>query len=102
MSTSRGNVVDPWEVIDTHGADAFRWYYLSSQQPWAGYRFSADTVGESLRQFLLTLWNTYSFFVLYANAEGPRGRMTLAERRARRRRPRPLGRLAAAGADRGR
>jgi isoleucyl-tRNA synthetase len=69
MSTSRGNVVDPWEVIDTHGADAFRWYYLSSQQPWSGYRFSADTVGESLRQFLLTLWNTYSFFVLYANAE---------------------------------
>jgi isoleucyl-tRNA synthetase len=70
MSTSRGNVVDPWKVIDTHGADAFRWYYLSSQQPWAGYRFSADTVGESLRRFLLTLWNTYSFFVLYANAEG--------------------------------
>ena len=69
MSTSRGNVVDPWAVIDTHGADAFRWYYLSSQQPWAGYRFSAETVGESLRQFLLTLWNTYSFFVLYANAE---------------------------------
>jgi isoleucyl-tRNA synthetase len=69
MSTSRGNVVDPWQVIDTHGADAFRWYYLSSQQPWAGYRFSSETVGESLRQFLLTLWNTYSFFVLYANAE---------------------------------
>jgi isoleucyl-tRNA synthetase len=70
MSTSRGNVVDPWEVIDEHGADAFRWYYLSSQQPWAGYRFSSETVGESLRQFLLTLWNTYSFFVLYANADG--------------------------------
>jgi len=70
MSTSRGNVVDPWEVIDSHGADAFRWYYLSSQQPWTGYRFSADTVGESLRQFLLTLWNTYSFWVLFANADG--------------------------------
>jgi isoleucyl-tRNA synthetase len=70
MSTSRGNVVDPWEVLDAHGADAFRWYYLSSQQPWAGYRFSADAVGESLRQFMLTLWNTYSFFVLYANADG--------------------------------
>ncbi len=70
MSTSRGNVVDPWGVLETHGADAFRWYYLSSQQPWAGYRFSAETVGESVRQFLLTLWNTYAFFVLYANAEG--------------------------------
>ena len=69
MSTSRGNVVDPWEVLDAHGADAFRWYSLSSQQPWAGYRFSAEAVGDSLRQFMLTLWNTYSFLVLYANAE---------------------------------
>ncbi len=68
MSKSRGNVVDPWEVIATHGADAFRWYYLTAQQPWAGYRFSLETVGESVRQFLLTLWNTYSFWVLYANA----------------------------------
>src|SRR5262249_22116699 len=70
MSKSRGNVVDPWDVIGTHGADAFRWYYLATQQPWAGYRFSVETVGEAVRQFLLTLWNTYSFFVLYANADG--------------------------------
>jgi isoleucyl-tRNA synthetase len=70
MSKSRGNVVAPWDVIDTHGADAFRWYYFTSQQPWSGYRFSVDTVGESVRKFLLTLWSTYRFYVLYANADG--------------------------------
>ncbi|MEX0993828.1 MAG: isoleucine--tRNA ligase [Solirubrobacterales bacterium] len=69
MSKSRGNVVAPWDVINAHGADAFRWYYFTSQQPWSGYRFSVDTVGESVRKFLLTLWNTYSFYVLYANVD---------------------------------
>jgi isoleucyl-tRNA synthetase len=69
MSKSRGNVVDPWEVFDAHGADGFRWYLLSTQQPWSSYRFSSEAVGDAVRQFLLTLWNTYSFFVLYANAE---------------------------------
>jgi isoleucyl-tRNA synthetase len=73
MSKSRGNVVAPADVIETHGADAFRWYYLTSQQPWAGYRFSVETIGESVRQFLLTLWNTYSFLVLYENAAGEPG-----------------------------
>ncbi len=68
MSKSRGNVVAPWDVIDEHGADAFRWYYFTSKEPWAGYRFSSETVGESVRKFLLTLWNTYGFLVLYANA----------------------------------
>ena len=97
MSKSRGNVVDPWDVLAAHGADAFRWYYLTTQQPWAGYRFSLETVGESVRQFMLTLWNTYSFWVLYANAEGltPRGlRRPPAEPD---RTTRPLGALPAAG-----
>ena len=67
MSKSLGNIVVPWDVIDRHGADAFRWYYLTSKQPWDGYLFSVETVGESLRQFLLQLWNTYGFYVLYAN-----------------------------------
>ena len=67
MSKSKGNAVAPWDVLDTHGADAFRWYYFTSKQPWDGYRFSVETIGESVRQFLKTLWNTYGFFVLYAN-----------------------------------
>jgi isoleucyl-tRNA synthetase len=70
MSKSLGNIVVPWDVIDRHGADAFRWYFLTSKQPWDGYLFSEQTVGESVRQFLLQLWNTYGFYVLYANVNG--------------------------------
>ena len=68
MSKSLGNTVAPWDVIDRFGADAFRWYLFTSKFPWDGYRFSLDTIGEAVRQFLLQLWNTYSFYVLYANA----------------------------------
>jgi isoleucyl-tRNA synthetase len=65
-----GNTVEPWDVIDAYGADAVRWYFFTSKQPWDGYRFSLEAIGEAVRQFLLQLWNTYSFYVLYANASG--------------------------------
>jgi isoleucyl-tRNA synthetase len=69
MSKSRGNVVDPWDVIDQHGADAFRWYLYTASPPGQERRFSEDLVGEVVRTFTLTLWNTYSFFVTYANLD---------------------------------
>jgi isoleucyl-tRNA synthetase len=68
MSKSKGNAVEPWQVLDTYGADAFRWYFFTSKQPWDGYRFSADTIGEGVRLFLKQLWSTYYFYVLYAHA----------------------------------
>ncbi|MBI3976638.1 MAG: isoleucine--tRNA ligase [Chloroflexi bacterium] len=70
MSKSRGNVVDPWSVINRHGADAVRWYLLTATAPGNPRRFSADLVGEVVRKFLLTLWNTYSFFTTYAALDG--------------------------------
>ena len=70
MSKSKGNVVVPAEVIDAHGADALRWYLYAAAPAGNSRRFSVDLVAEAVRTFLLTLWNTYSFFVTYANIDG--------------------------------
>jgi len=67
MSKSKGNVIEPWVVIDRQGADAFRWYLLTAQSPWESFRFSLEAVDDAMRRFLLTLWNTYSFLVTYAS-----------------------------------
>jgi len=69
MSKSMGNAVDPWSVIDASGADALRWYLYTATRPGDPRRFSEKLVQESLRRFMLTYWNTYSFFVTYANLD---------------------------------
>jgi isoleucyl-tRNA synthetase len=66
MSKSRGNVIEPWTVIERQGADPFRWYLLTAQSPWDSFRFSLEAVDEAMRRFLLTLWNTYAFLAIYA------------------------------------
>jgi isoleucyl-tRNA synthetase len=70
MSKTKGNVIDPWEVIEAHGADAFRWFLFTASPPGQEKRFSIDLVGEVIRTFTLTLWNVYSFFVTYAALDG--------------------------------
>lgn len=70
MSKSKGNVVDPWSVFDAHGADALRWHFFAACPPGNPRRFAASYVDETVRRFMLTLWNTYSFFVTYANIDG--------------------------------
>ncbi|HMC79685.1 MAG TPA: class I tRNA ligase family protein, partial [Acidimicrobiia bacterium] len=70
MSKSQGNVLDPWTLLEAQGADALRWYLFTSGSPWANRRLGPTVVDEFLRRYLLTLWNTYSFFVTYANLDG--------------------------------
>ena len=70
MSKSRGIVVDPWEVINSQGADAMRWYFYTAGPPGDNKRFSTEMVAEVVRKFWSTLWNTYSFLVTYANLDG--------------------------------
>jgi isoleucyl-tRNA synthetase len=69
MSKAKGNVVEPWAVINKYGADALRWYLFTATPPGNARRFSEQLVSEATRQFLLTLWNVYSFFVTYANID---------------------------------
>jgi len=71
MSKSKGNIIAPWDVLTAHGADAFRWYLYTATPPGNERRFSSDLVGEVIRNFTLTLWNVYSFFVTYANLDKP-------------------------------
>ncbi len=78
MSKSLGNIVQPWDVINAHGADALRWYLYTATPPGQERRFSSDLVGDVIRSFTLTLWNVYSFFVTYANLDKPQGLKVLA------------------------
>jgi len=70
MSKSRGNVIEPWDIFNAEGADALRWYFFSSGQPWTPRRVYREGIRESTRQALLTLWNVFSFFATYADLDG--------------------------------
>ncbi len=70
MSKSKGNYLDPWEILDREGADAMRWYFYSSNQPWTSVRFVEEAIRDAQKDFLVRLRNVYSFFVIYANIDG--------------------------------
>ncbi len=97
MSKSRGNVVDPWSILDRRGADALRWYFFTAGSPWTPKRVYEEGIDESTRRFLLTVWNTYSFFVTYANLDAweprqaPRGPRHVLDRWVRSRLQRTIG-----------
>ncbi|TMK67081.1 MAG: isoleucine--tRNA ligase, partial [Actinobacteria bacterium] len=69
MSKSRGNTIDPWSILKTRGADALRWHFFSAGSPWTNRRISDEGIDESTNRFLVKLWNTYSFFITYANLD---------------------------------
>ena len=69
MSKSKGNAIEPWEILEKQGADAVRWYFYTNSSPWLPNRFYEEAVNEGQRKFMGTLWNTYAFFVLYANID---------------------------------
>ena len=70
MSKSKRNYREPREIFDRYGADALRWYFFSNQPPWTSIRYSEQAIKETIPEFLLRLWNVYSFFVIYANIDG--------------------------------
>ena len=69
MSKHLGNVVDPWDILNKQGADAARWYFYSANQPWLPSRFSDEAVNDGIKKFIGTYWNTYSFYVMYADID---------------------------------